>query len=236
MTDTMKRVLTAGAMIAVAGAAVWLDFVRWLAAAVAVGMAIELFAAMRKSKANPKGSLSKQKRVAANAAPAGKAAGFRRPGGGFGFCSYLFFALYSVLLVVSAWGVGAKPWIMLLLLLTIAAADTGAWFFGRRLGGDKLWERVSPNKTWAGQIAGIICGTCASVLYGMLGTDVFLASLMWIGIGVSLMSQYGDLAASAIKRRLGIKDFSRILPGHGGLLDRFDGWIFVLPIVRLATL
>jgi phosphatidate cytidylyltransferase len=70
----------------------------------------------------------------------------------------------------------------------------------------------------------------------MLGTDVFLPSLMWIGIGVALLSQYGDLAASGIKRKLGVKDFGNILPGHGGLTDRFDGWIFVLPIIWLATL
>jgi phosphatidate cytidylyltransferase len=58
---------------------------------------------------------------------------------------------------------------------------------------------------------------------------------MWIGIAVSLLSQYGDLAASAIKRKLGAKDFGNILPGHGGLADRFDGWIFVLPVAWLAT-
>jgi phosphatidate cytidylyltransferase len=147
---------------------------------------------------------------------------------------YLVFA-YSLLFLVSAYFVSVKPWIMFLLFLIIASTDTGAWFFGKKIGGDKMWPSLSPNKTWAGQIAGIICGTSASIMYGLLGTDVFLPSLMWIGMGVALLSQYGDLAASAIKRKFGIKDFANYLPGHGGLLDRFDGWIFVLPIVWIAT-
>lgn len=147
----------------------------------------------------------------------------------------LFTALL-VLVLVSVTLVGSRPWIMLLLLMTIAAADIGAWFFGRILGGDKIWERLSPSKTWSGQIAGILCGTFAAILYGLLGTDTFMPQLMWIGISVSLLSQYGDLTASFIKRRLGIKDFGHILPGHGGMLDRFDGWIYVLPIIWLVML
>jgi phosphatidate cytidylyltransferase len=204
MKNTTKRILTALAMVAIAGAAAWVGYVQYLAVAVALGMAVELFLAARKSKISLKWRLA--------------------------------FALFFALFIMSAWFVGGRPWIMLLLLLIISAADTGAWFFGCRFGGAKLWPSVSPNKTWTGQIAGIICGAAAGVMYGMLGTDVFLPSLMWIGIGVALLSQYGDLAASAIKRRLNIKDFSRMLPGHGGLLDRFDGWLFALPVVALAIL
>ena len=143
---------------------------------------------------------------------------------------------WLILVGIAAWFVGAKPWILLLLAMIIVATDVSAWFFGRLLGGDKMWERLSPNKTWSGQIAGIICGTLAAVLYGLLGTDTFLPQLMWIGISVALLSQYGDLAASAIKRKIGVKDFGSLLPGHGGLLDRFDGWIFVLPIVWLVMI
>lgn len=141
------------------------------------------------------------------------------------------FLAWLCLMLVAIYGIGTRPWIVLLLLVTICAADIGAWFWGRVIGGDKLWERISANKTWSGQIGGIICGTLASILYGMIGTDVFMAQLLWIGISVSLLSQYGDLTASFIKRRLGFKDFGRILPGHGGVLDRFDGWIYVLPLV-----
>lgn len=146
------------------------------------------------------------------------------------------FFLWLVLMLVSIYFVGNRPWIILLLLLIICATDIGAWFFGRLLGGDKMWERLSAAKTWSGQIAGIMCGTFASVMYGLVGADVFMPQLMWIGISISLLSQYGDLTASWIKRKLGIKDFGTILPGHGGVLDRFDGWIYALPLVWLIML
>ena len=132
--------------------------------------------------------------------------------------------------------VGSRPWIVLLLLLIICSADIGAWFFGRLIGGDKMWERLSAKKTWAGQIAGILCGTFAGVMYGLLGADTFMPQLMWIGISIALLSQYGDLTASYIKRTLGIKDFGTIIPGHGGILDRFDGWIYALPLVWLVMM
>lgn len=146
-----------------------------------------------------------------------------------------FLALLCIMLA-SVYVVGGRPWIILLLLLTICGADIGAWFFGKLIGGDKMWERLSANKTWAGQIAGIVCGTFASVMYGLLGADIFMPQLMWIGISVSLLSQYGDLTASWVKRTIGIKDFANTIPGHGGLLDRFDGWIYALPIIWLVML
>lgn len=150
--------------------------------------------------------------------------------------SFGAFLVLLIIMLAAVNHVGARPWIMLLLLLTICAADIGAWLFGRLIGGDKMWERISPSKTWAGQIAGILCGTFASIMYGLLGTDMFMPQLMWIGISVSLLSQYGDLTASWIKRKMGLKDFGRILPGHGGMLDRFDGWIYVLPLIWLVML
>ncbi|MBE6456619.1 MAG: CDP-archaeol synthase [Alphaproteobacteria bacterium] len=147
-----------------------------------------------------------------------------------GFLVWLFVMLAAINVV------GARPWIILLMLMIICSADIGAWLFGRLIGGDKMWERLSSGKTWSGQIAGIICGTFAGVMYGLLGADTFMPQLMWIGISVSLLSQYGDLTASWLKRKMGIKDFGTILPGHGGVLDRFDGWIYVLPLVWLIML
>ena len=149
------------------------------------------------------------------------------------------FAVFAVLLTIMLLAinsVGQRPWIVLLILLIICSADVGAWFFGRMIGGDKMWPKLSSGKTWSGQIAGILCGTFAAIMYGLLGADTFMPQLMWIGISVSLMSQYGDLTASYIKRKLGIKDFANILPGHGGVLDRFDGWIYALPIIWLVML
>ena len=150
--------------------------------------------------------------------------------------TFSIFLLWLFVMLIAVSSVGSRPWIMLLLLLIISFADIGAWFFGRWLGGDKMWERLSAAKTWSGQIAGILCGTFASIMYGLLGADTFMPQLMWIGISISLLSQYGDLTASWIKRKMGLKDFGRILPGHGGMLDRFDGWIYVLPLVWLIML
>lgn len=150
--------------------------------------------------------------------------------------TFLAFLLLLCVMLPAINAVGARPWIVLLMLMIICSADVGAWFFGRLIGGDKMWERLSAGKTWSGQISGILCGTFAGVLYGLLGADTFMPQLMWIGISVSLMSQYGDLTASYIKRKIGIKDFGTILPGHGGILDRFDGWIYALPIVWLVML
>ena len=150
--------------------------------------------------------------------------------------AFILFVLWLFVVLVSAYFVGARPWIMLCLLMVIVGADTGAWLFGKIFGGDKMWEKVSEHKTWSGQIGGILCGTAMAVAYGFIGTNIFRPELLLTGISVALLSQYGDLTASFIKRRLGIKDFSGLLPGHGGILDRFDGWIYVLPLFWLIIM
>ena len=144
---------------------------------------------------------------------------------------FLLFIALLLLMLRAGYSVGARPLVMLWMLMIIVGADVGGWFFGIVFGGDKMWEKISAHKTWAGQIGGIICGTAMSLLYGKIGARNFMPELIWIGISVSLLSQYGDLTASFIKRRLNIKDFSNLLPGHGGILDRFDGWIYVLPLI-----
>lgn len=214
MSNTSKRILVGAIMAAIAigaGALEHMGFpaVRWLGVAVVVAMIAEYIGCLR--------------HAGRETVKSGK---------------WLFggFLGWLLLMLVAIYFVGARPWIVLLLLLIICSADIGAWFFGRLIGGDKMWERMSAGKTWSGQIAGILCGTFAGVMYGLLGADVFMPQLMWIGISVSLLSQYGDITASWIKRKLGIKDFGTILPGHGGILDRFDGWIYALPIVWLIML
>ena len=146
---------------------------------------------------------------------------------------FVAFSILLLLMLISVYFVGMKPWIILWLLMVIAGADIGGWLFGMIFGGDKMWERLSAKKTWAGQIGGIICGTLMSVLFfyyfGPFVNDNLFAVLF--GVTISLLSQYGDLTASYVKRCLGIKDFGKILPGHGGILDRFDGWIYVLPFI-----
>lgn len=146
---------------------------------------------------------------------------------------FIMFVLLLVLMLISVYFVGTKTWIMLWLLMIIVGADVGGWLFGLMFGGDKMWERLSAHKTWAGQIGGILCGTLMSVIFVLyfkpFGNDALFAVLF--GCTIALLSQYGDLTASFIKRCLGIKDFSNLLPGHGGILDRFDGWIYVLPLI-----
>lgn len=216
MSNTNKRVLVGVIMALIAVGAGVLEYfgisaVRYLGLVVVVLMIIEMIKCICQTK---KSLLLKDKNWLIFG----------------GFLAWLFVMLAAVNVV------GNRPWIILLLLLIISFADIGAWFFGRLLGGDKMWERLSAGKTWAGQIAGILCGTFASIMYGLLGTDIFMPQLMWIGISLSLLSQYGDLTASWIKRRMGIKDFGNILPGHGGIIDRFDGWIYTLPLVWLVML
>ena len=212
MTDTAKRIVV-GAIIAAVflGVAALEHFgipaSRWLAVLIVLGMMAELVMCFWHTES---------KRAA--------------------FLPCFIMGALLMVMLCAAYVVGGRPWIMLLLLMTICGADIGAWGFGTLIGGDKMWERMSAHKTWSGQIAGIVCGTFMAVLYGLLGTDTFMPQLMWIGISVSLLSQYGDLTASWVKRKIGIKDFGRILPGHGGVLDRFDGWIYALPLVWLVML
>lgn len=215
MSNTKQRIIVGAILALIAGAAAVGEYfgfhaVRLLGVAVVGLMILEMAAMMSRNRA-----------------------GLRKKGNAI-MCGA--FLAWMVLMLVSVYAIGVRPWIMLLLLMIICAADIGAWFFGKFMGGDKMWENMSPNKTWTGQIAGILCGTAAAIMYGLLGTDTFMPQLMWIGISVALLSQYGDLTASWVKRRMGVKDFGNMLPGHGGLIDRFDGWIYVLPIIWLVML
>lgn len=214
MSDTKKRIIASVVMALVAGLAALGEYfgfgtVRYLGILIVIGMIAEMATSMARTSRDV---------WRANALP------------------FVGFFAWLILMLVAINYVGYRPWIILLMLMIICAADVGAWFFGKLLGGDKMWERLSAGKTWSGQIAGIICGTFASIMYGLLGADTFMPQLLWIGISISLLSQYGDLTASWIKRKMGLKDFGTIFPGHGGFLDRFDGWIYVLPLVWLVML
>ncbi len=107
------------------------------------------------------------------------------------------------------------------MIFVVVATDIAGYFAGRTIGGRKFWPSVSPKKTWAG----IIAGWVAAALIGLLFLTLTSAGrdLPWISIAISFASQMGDISESAIKRRAGVKDSSHLIPGHGGLLDRFDG-------------
>ena len=143
---------------------------------------------------------------------------------------------------------------IILALFIPVFTDTFAYFTGMAIGGKKLCPEISPKKTIAGAVGGIVGGIAASVMvfllfdfYGVFDSmkngnvhalttnmNVSLAIYMVIGLVGAVVSEVGDLAASWIKRRAGIKDFGKIFPGHGGIMDRLDSIMFVLPIIYLA--
>jgi phosphatidate cytidylyltransferase len=121
---------------------------------------------------------------------------------------------------------------LILVLLVVWATDIGGYVAGRGIGGPKLWPRISPNKTWAGAIGGFAASLIVAAgfaAFRFAGT----APLLTLGAVLSIAAQCGDLFESAIKRRFGVKDSGSIIPGHGGLLDRLDG--FVAAIVLAAV-
>ena len=124
--------------------------------------------------------------------------------------------------------------IMLVALAAIiAACDSAAYFVGRKIGGPKLWPRVSPNKTISGSVGGLVAAMAiTSLVASVFGIDDLMDAMI-MGVVIGGLSQAGDLMESAVKRRLDVKDSGAILPGHGGMLDRFDGYIFVIPAVYM---
>ncbi|MGG3561786.1 phosphatidate cytidylyltransferase [Neobacillus rhizosphaerae] len=119
-------------------------------------------------------------------------------------------------------------------LFMIWATDSGAYFIGKSLGKRKLWPEISPNKTVEGSIGGVLCAVIVAVLF-VLFTDIH-ASLIGITVALSVFGQIGDLVESAFKRHFNVKDSGNILPGHGGILDRFDSLLFVWPLLHFFHL
>lgn len=122
-------------------------------------------------------------------------------------------------------------------LFMIWATDSGAYFIGKATGKRKLWPEISPNKTVEGFIGGVVCAMIVAVLFVLL-TDInaSILTLMGITVVLSIFGQIGDLVQSAFKRHFNVKDSGNILPGHGGILDRFDSILFVLPLLNLFHL
>ena len=116
-------------------------------------------------------------------------------------------------------------------LLIVWVTDIGGYFAGRTFGGPKLAPRISPKKTWAGAIGGLVLSIILALAAAWLGWGRLLPMLV-VGILLSIVSQFGDLFESWVKRQFDVKDSSQIIPGHGGLLDRLDG--FVAAIVFAA--
>lgn len=123
-------------------------------------------------------------------------------------------------------------------LLIVWVTDTGAYLFGRAIGRRKLWPQISPNKTVEGFLGGILCSLLLAVLFWTTGwiQDISFFLFIFLTMILSMFGQLGDLVESALKRHFDVKDSGRLLPGHGGVLDRFDSFIFVLPLMNILPL
>ncbi|MEI4768543.1 phosphatidate cytidylyltransferase [Psychrobacillus sp. FJAT-51614] len=118
-------------------------------------------------------------------------------------------------------------------LLVVWTTDSGAYFTGKKLGKRKLWPEISPNKTVEGFIGGIIWALIAAfILQWITPFSSSYIILIAITIAASIFGQLGDLVESAIKRHYNVKDSGKLLPGHGGILDRFDSLLFVIPLLH----
>jgi len=152
--------------------------------------------------------------------------------------------------IVTGWFYLITPWLCMLLIIgdfpynpglllglfgLLWAADSGAYFAGRTLGKTKLLPRISPKKSWEGLIGGLVCACLLA--YGLSVWVGVFSDFQWLILATSttIFGTLGDLAESTLKRSLGIKDSGNILPGHGGILDRFDGLFVAAPINYLIA-
>jgi len=128
-------------------------------------------------------------------------------------------------------GLAALLWVLAL----VWATDTGAYIAGRGLGGPKLAPRISPNKTWAGLIGGMVAAAAVGLAGSLLMAGVSASIAIPVSAALAVVEQAGDLFESAVKRHFGVKDSSHLIPGHGGVLDRVDGLLAVSLVVAALS-
>ena len=151
----------------------------------------------------------------------------------------LTFFGFAFAIILAGWGLVSfradhgMVWIIWLILVVVTT-DVAGYFAGRLVGGPKFWPAISPKKTWSGTVAGWIGAGLVGLIFHL--TTPAGADLIWISALVSFASQMGDIAESALKRRMGVKDSSTLIPGHGGLFDRFDGLLGAAIVMLIAEL
>jgi len=141
------------------------------------------------------------------------------------YTAWVMIAGYGLITLRAQGGVSVIFW----LVLVVIATDTAGYFAGKTFGGKKFWPAVSPKKTWSGTIAGWGAAAIVGLFFGGFG-------LMLISALLAFASQMGDAAESALKRYTGIKDSSNLIPGHGGVFDRFDALMGASLVMTLAAL
>ena len=161
----------------------------------------------------------------------------------FCFCAFIFgSALWAIMCVIITagtallWLYQVGVWSVVFVIAVVVASDATAYVVGRLVRGPKLAPRVSPGKTYSGAIGGLIGAILAGLFVAYLsGLGMFARAIVW-AIVLSIVAQLGDLAESMMKRYLGVKDSGKLLPGHGGLLDRFDGLVMAAPVAAIVSL
>jgi phosphatidate cytidylyltransferase len=148
------------------------------------------------------------------------------------FLGIIYVAIPFALINVSVYSQGLYSYqIILGSLFLLWASDTGAYFAGVNFGRTKLFERVSPKKSWEGSIGGAIAAMMVSIILGWYFTDLRAWQWHCIAIIIVVAGTYGDLVESLFKRSMEIKDSGTVIPGHGGFLDRFDGLLLSAPFI-----
>jgi phosphatidate cytidylyltransferase len=132
---------------------------------------------------------------------------------------------------------GGGFWLVVTLLSVVIGTDTGAYFTGRTLGGPKIAPAISPSKTWSGLLGGMILAAVAMAGSAKLGiVNISVAAALAIGAALAVVAQAGDFLESWMKRRAGVKDSGKLIPGHGGVFDRVDGLLAVTFSVGVGLL
>jgi phosphatidate cytidylyltransferase len=147
---------------------------------------------------------------------------------------YAFAILAAPVLVRSDAALGFAA--ILFLFVVVWLTDIAAYFAGRAIGGPRLMPRVSPKKTWSGAVGGTLAGVLGAVAVARYFGVANLAAAAAVALVLSVVSQAGDLVESAIKRRFNTKDASQIIPGHGGVMDRLDGFVAAAAAAALIGL
>ena len=136
-----------------------------------------------------------------------------------GFSAAILLAAFGLIFHLTTYGLVWMIW----LVAVVAASDIAGYMVGRLIGGRKFWPSLSPNKTWAGTLAG--WAAAALVGFGVMVNLGIGSEIIGISIALAMIAQLADIAESAVKRKAGVKDSSNLLPGHGGLFDRFDAMV-----------
>lgn len=236
-SDLMARLLSAFVMVCVAAVGIWMggDVFHALVAVICGLMVWELVGMLRPAQPRAQvslGALTGAVIFLSVYLPAGLALPLLLAPAlvGFGLLErnrtiYMSFTVmilmsgYGMMQIRDEMGVGWMLWLVLIVVVT----DVVGYFAGRAIGGPKFWPAVSPKKTWSGTAAGWIGAALVGAIFSInAGAGL---QLIGVSVAVSMASQMGDIAESGMKRKMGVKDSSKLIPGHGGLMDRFDGML-----------